>query len=248
MALWRTVLARRRVLVVLDDAADERQLGPLLPADAGSAALVTAWRRILNLPGARWVKVDGLCPADSVAFLERIVGEGRLRSEPEFAARLATMCGHHPMALRLLGVRLQARPTWRMADSEQRLAASLSDCGVRHDDCAIFHARILPVVGLLGSGMRAAFRQLAVPDVPDLTVASAAALLGERPEECQRILETLVDAHLLELPAPGRYRFHPLVRQVAGSCHGSQRGDAERDNALAVFGQAASDAGLCRQS
>ncbi|WP_433356446.1 BTAD domain-containing putative transcriptional regulator [Microtetraspora malaysiensis] len=120
-ALYRSLLAERPMLVLLDDAAGGAQVGHLLPGN-GSAVLVTSRRRITEIPGAALVELDALPRREAVELLGRIAGAGRIEAEPESAAAVVRACGHLPLAIRVAGARLAARPGWPLRLLEQRLA------------------------------------------------------------------------------------------------------------------------------
>ncbi|TQS23714.1 BTAD domain-containing putative transcriptional regulator [Microbispora sp. KK1-11] len=119
-ALYRTLLAERPMLVVLDDAAGAAQVGPLLPG-GGSAVVVTGRRRITELPGAARIDLDVLPQAEALGLLTAIVGAERLEREPEEAAAIVRACGRLPLAIRVAGARLAARPGWSPAVLRRRL-------------------------------------------------------------------------------------------------------------------------------
>jgi hypothetical protein len=131
IAQWRSQLADRRVLVVLDNAATVAQVTPLLPATPGCVALVTSRRRLVDLDGARPRSVDLLDPQDAITLLERVAGE-RVRAEPDAAAEVAKRCGYLPWALRLAAARLAHRPHWRVRDLADRLASPRTARRVGH--------------------------------------------------------------------------------------------------------------------
>src|SRR5262249_51222189 len=108
---WR---AGRRVLVVLDNAADEAQVRPLLPAGAGNAVLVTSRARLAGLTLAEVIDLGVLPVGQAVELLGKIVGAGRVAAEPTAAAQIAALCGYLPLALRIVGARLAAKPHWRI--------------------------------------------------------------------------------------------------------------------------------------
>jgi hypothetical protein len=122
-AMLRSVLAGRRVLVVLDDAQDGQQVAPLLPGTAGCAAIVTSRGPLAGLSGAQARGLGPLTDAESAAMLAGIIGEGRARTEPEAVTGIAEFCGGLPLALRIAGDRLVARPQWRIANLVARLAS-----------------------------------------------------------------------------------------------------------------------------
>jgi DNA-binding SARP family transcriptional activator len=209
-ALWRTLLADRKMLVVLDNAASGEQVRHLLPAVAGSASIITSWRRIVGLPGLHWIKVDPMAPEDSLRLLARIVGQDRVTAEPEPARRLVDACSYHPLAIRLVAASLLDRPTWS-------ITRDLRDPIVMHADSTLVDESFARTQNRLDDDAVAAFRLLAVPDNRYLTASSAAVALGLTTSSALAILERLVDAHLLapDTEVDGRYYYHTLVKAYA---------------------------------
>src|SRR5262249_39370185 len=121
--LYRSLLADRRKLVVLDNAGDEAQIPPLLPARAGNAVLVTSRVRLAGLTPAEVIDLEVLPPEQAVELLGKIVGTGRVAAESGAASQLAALCGYLPLALRIVGARLAAKPHWRIQRLVDRLAA-----------------------------------------------------------------------------------------------------------------------------
>jgi DNA-binding SARP family transcriptional activator len=138
-AAFRSRVAGRRLLVVLDNAADTAQVTPLLPASPGCGVLVTSRPVLVSLDGAAHLPLDVLEPDEATQLLGRVAGAQRVTAEPEAAAELARCCGYLPLALRIAGARLVARPTWpvaaladRLADAQRRLdELELGEVGVR---------------------------------------------------------------------------------------------------------------------
>jgi DNA-binding SARP family transcriptional activator len=203
IALWRTVTAERRILLVLDDTRDSRQVRDLLPATPGGAVLVTSRRRILDLPGAHWIKLGPLSPGEALALLERIVGAERVDSEREAAQRLLAECSHVPQAIRLVSARLLAGRQWTMADAGHHLDDELRR---HHFDYGY---------GELTRGQARAFRLLARPEGPHIGVTEAAARLELPERETETILEALADVHLIEAGRRGSYHYLELIRSFA---------------------------------
>jgi DNA-binding SARP family transcriptional activator len=221
-ARFRSLVADRRLLVVLDNARDAAQVAPLLPASPGSAVLVTSRRVLATLEGAFYLHLDVLSRQEAVALLGRLAGQERLAAEPKAAEDVARWCGYFPLALRVAAARLAARPAWpvwaladRLADEQHRLdELELSDIGTRASlDVSL---RELSASGdPIDRAAAAAFPLLGVPDGPDLGVPVVARLLDHTEPETEPLLERLVDAQLLESPSPGRYRLHDLLRLYA---------------------------------
>lgn len=214
-ALFRSVLSGRRVLVVLDDARDAAQVRPLLPGAPGCAVLVTSRSKLATLPASLRVDLDVLEPAEAVALLSRIVGAERAAAEQPAALELVCLCGLLPLAVRIVGARLAARSGWtiesmtrRLADQRGRLAE------LRADDLDVASSFRLGYDQLDPVAARA-FRLLAVPDVPDIDVGTAAATLDLPERLAADVLEQLVDVAMLESTGVDRYRYHDLLRLFA---------------------------------
>ncbi|MFL6125419.1 ATP-binding protein [Actinophytocola sp.] len=225
--LYRTVLSERRLLVLLDNAADEAQVRPLLPGGAGCVVFVTSRRPLAALERAHLVALDVLAPSAARALLARFVGAERVRLEPDAAADIARLCGHLPLALCIAGGRLAARRHWPL----ERLAERLSDERRRLDELAVGDRAVRASFNLsyrnLDPVERRVFRLLGLIEATDFPAWVAAALLAVTVEEAEDAIERLVDVQLLE---PGgsaeealpRYRFHDLIRVYAW-----ERADAE---------------------
>ncbi|MFI5822677.1 BTAD domain-containing putative transcriptional regulator [Streptomyces rishiriensis] len=233
-ALYRSVLDGRRVLVLLDNARDAAQVRPLLPGTEGCAALVTSRVRMVDLAGAHLVDLDVMSPDEALALFTRIVGEERVASERKAALDVVAACGFLPLAIRIAASRLAARRTWTVSV----LAAKLADERRRLDELQAGDLAVKATFelgyGALEPAQARAFRLLGLADGPDVSLAAAAAVLDLPPEDAEDLLESLVDTSLLESAAPGRYRYHDLVRLYARAC-------AERDEESADVG--ASDVG-----
>ncbi|OLB67130.1 MAG: hypothetical protein AUI10_00890 [Actinobacteria bacterium 13_2_20CM_2_72_6] len=214
-ASFRGATATRRLLVVLDNARDAAQVEPLLPAAPGCAVLVTSRQVLATLNGATHLHLSVLSPAEAVSLL------GRATDGRESAARheVARLCGYLPLALRIAGARLAARPTWpvrtladKLSGAQRRLdELQLGDLGVR----ASFQISLQALA--TGDDPRDrlaadAFPLVAVPDGTDVSLGLAASLLDQPETVAEDALERLVDAQLLDSPAPRRYRLHDLLR------------------------------------
>ncbi|MGW0989452.1 AfsR/SARP family transcriptional regulator, partial [Streptomyces sp. NPDC002486] len=221
-ALFRSVLAGRRVLVLLDNARDAAQVRPLLPGTDGCAALVTSRVRMVDLAGAHLIDLDVMSPDEALALFTKIVGEERVASERKAALDVVAACGFLPLAIRIAASRLAARRTWTVSV----LAAKLADERRRLDELQAGDLAVKATFelgyGQLEPAQARAFRLLGLADGPDISLTAAAAVLDLPAEETEDLLESLVDTSLLESAAPGRYRFHDLVRLYARAC-------AERD-------------------
>ncbi|GGT21512.1 regulatory protein AfsR [Streptomyces kurssanovii] len=221
-ALYRSALDGRRILVLLDNARDAAQVRPLLPGTAGCAALITSRVRMVDLAGAHLVDLDVMSPEEALQLFTRIVGAERVGAERDAALDVVAACGFLPLAIRIAASRLAARRTWTVSV----LAAKLADGRRRLDELQAGDLAVKATFelgyGQLEPAQARAFRLLGLADGPDISLAAAAAVLELPPHETEDLLEALVDTSLLESAAPGRYRYHDLVRLYARAC-------AERD-------------------
>jgi DNA-binding SARP family transcriptional activator len=217
-AAFRSRMAGRRVLVVLDNAADAAQVTPLLPGSPGCGVLVASRQALVSLDAAH-LHLDVMEPDEAVELLGRLAGRERMAAEPEAAAEVASLCGCLPLALRISGARLAARPTWpvralaeRLGDVQRRLdELEIAETGVRAS-FAVSWRQLSTGDDAADRSLAAAFALLGVLDGPEVSLPVAARLLEASEEAAERVLERLVDAQLLETPAPGRYQLHDLLR------------------------------------
>ncbi|WP_239159696.1 AfsR/SARP family transcriptional regulator [Winogradskya humida] len=210
--LWRSELARRRALVILDNAASSAQVLPLLPASPSNLVVVTSRRRLLGLDGGHPESLPVLEEAEAVALLGRIVGE-RVAAEPEAALDLVRRCGCLPLAIRLAGSRLAHRPRWAVHDLVGRLGESALP-ELAAEDRSVVNAFALSY-GQLPEPDQQLFRLLGLHPADRFGAVSVAALAGLSLTRAQEVLDDLVDVNLIEEPAPNVYRLHDLVRQYA---------------------------------
>ncbi|AZQ35471.1 tetratricopeptide repeat protein [Streptomyces cyaneochromogenes] len=232
-ALYRSLLDGRRILVLLDNARDAAQVRPLLPGMEGCAALVTSRVRMVDLAGAHLVDLDVMSPDEALSLFTKIVGEERVASEREAALDVVAACGFLPLAIRIAASRLAARRTWTVSV----LAAKLADERRRLDELQAGDLAVKATFelgyGAMEPAQARAFRLLGLADGPDISLAAAAAVLDLPPEDTEELLESLVDTSLLESAAPGRYRYHDLVRLYARACaERDEQPPGERDEAL----------------
>jgi DNA-binding SARP family transcriptional activator len=217
---YRSVLAGRRVLVVLDDAATEAQVRPLLPGTPGCAVLVTSRNRMAGLTGARLTELDVLEDAEARELLTRITGDERAANEPTALSRLVDQSARLPLAVRIIGVRLATRRHWRLAQLSDRL----DDEARRLDELAAGDQQVRASFGIsydaLGDEARVTLRRLGVLGLPTIPVWVVGALLDADDDVVDRVVEDLLDAHLLTfggVDACGQSRFemHDLLRIFA---------------------------------
>ncbi len=214
-ALYRSRLAGRRVLVLLDNAAGEDQVRPLLPGGGSCLVLITTRRRLSSMDGVWPVPLDVFPPAEAAALLARVAGRERIDGEREGAAQVAQLCGHLPIALALAARRLRAHPSWAVRDLASRLAPDdrrLSELSVRGETV---RAAFDLSYQALPAPQRRLFRLLGPHRGHDLTADTAAALAGHTPDEAGVLLDALLDEYLLQECVPGQYHMHDLVRRYA---------------------------------
>jgi transcriptional regulator with XRE-family HTH domain/tetratricopeptide (TPR) repeat protein len=221
-ARYRSSLAGRRVLVVLDNAADAGQVAPLLPGAAGCAAIITSRRGLTTLPQVEQVRLDVLTECEAVQLLAATAGPSRIEAEPEAAAAAVRLCGRLPLAVHLVGARLAARPHWPVAHLAERLADEHRRLDELDGDDAGVRASFAVSIDQLTTSRHPRDRQaarahalLGLPDGPDISTPVAARLLDLTEHDAERTLERLADLHLLTAIAPGRYVLHDLLRVYA---------------------------------
>ncbi|WP_424527868.1 AfsR/SARP family transcriptional regulator [Sphaerisporangium viridialbum] len=214
-ALFRSLLAERRMIVLLDNARDAEQVEHLLPGTAGCAAIITSRVKLADLPSARLLDLEVMEPEEALSLFSAVAGPERVAVERAAAMDVVAICGFLPLAVRIVAARLAARPSWTVASLSPRLA----DERRRLDEMRIGHLAVDATFALgyghLEPGQARAFRLLSLPNGPDISVQAAAAVLSLSTIETEDMLESLVDVSLLEAPAPGRYRFHDLLRLFA---------------------------------
>ncbi|CAM3795634.1 hypothetical protein KIPE111705_25365 [Kibdelosporangium persicum] len=227
VGLFRDRTAGRRILVVLDNAATEQQVRPLIPGNSECAVLITSRRRLTGLDMRQLVDLDVLDQADALALLRDLIGEDRLASADASARRIADLCGGLPLALRIVGTKLRSRPHLTV----ETLAERLEDERTRLDELVggdrEIRASFLLSYDSLDAEHQRAFRLLALMPDNGLPPWAVAAVLGVDHRTSERLVEDLVDVNLVEA-VPGRYRFHDLIRLYAQE---KLAADQERDAA-----------------
>jgi DNA-binding SARP family transcriptional activator len=238
-ARYRTVLAGRRVLVVLDNARDAAQVRPLLPGTASCAVLVTTRSRMPDLASTRLVDLNVLDDDEALILFTRVVGDERAAAEPEATAELLLACAGLPLAIRICAARLATRSGWtiqtmatRLRDEHRRLdELRVGDMAVRASFQVSFAS--LPA-GTPADGIAPAdaFRLLGLWQGPSISSAAAAALFGTPEYLAEDALEALVDAHLLGSTSSDRYKFHDLLRVYSSERAVADLSEPDRDAAI----------------
>lgn len=207
-ALWRSELSRRRALVVLDNAVDAEHVRPLLPGAGKSAVLVTSRARLVSLDGVPPVSLAPLGDGAAAHLFARAAG--LTLTEDDAVSQVLRQCGGLPLALRMAGARLRHRPGWTVAVLAERL----------RDGASRFDAAFGMSLQQLDTGQRRVFRLLGVLPGADFDAATASVLADTR--HVDEVIEELVDAHLVQELAPGRYRMHDLIRRYAADLAGEE--------------------------
>jgi DNA-binding SARP family transcriptional activator len=219
VALYRGVLADRSMLILLDNAANEAQVRPLLPSGAGCGVLITSRSRLSGLEAAHTL-VDVLEPNQAVELLAKVAGPDRVAAEPEVAQAIVGLCGYLPLAVRIAGARLAARFDWRLS----RLVERLMNERYRLTELEVGDLEVRASFALSYDGRsedeRRAFRLLGLLEVRHFAPWVLAALQDSDVPEAERLIERLEAAQLLESVGEDttgqlRYRFHDLLRVFA---------------------------------
>jgi DNA-binding SARP family transcriptional activator/tetratricopeptide (TPR) repeat protein len=234
-ARYRSLLAERRVLVLLDNASEPAQVRPLLPASPGCLVLVTSRHRLSGLAardGARRLSLDVLGAYEAQLLLERIIGGERVAAEPGAATELVRICSYLPLALRIAAATLLDRPGRRIEELVVELRRdALSVLDADDEESGVRAAFALSYRALTPDAQRL-FRLAGLAPVRDLTVEAAAALVDTTAPAASRLLERLAGAHLSTEHGAGRYTSHDLLRQYAAERSDVEDTTAKRQEAL----------------
>ena len=237
VASYRTLLAERQVLVVLDDAISERQVIPLLPGTGTSAALITSRSRLTGVPGGRQLELGPLDEEESLELLARVIGTERLTGELEAGRALVRTVAGLPLALRIIAARMAARPHWSLASMVQRLANERHRLDeLAHGEMTIRASLSLTYDGL-DSRSRSLYGLLSLAEGPTLPGWLAGAVLDDDHRYPSDLLEPLVDVQMLDVASVERtgefrYRFQDILRLFAKERLAVEVGPGERGGAL----------------
>ncbi len=233
--LYRSVLADRRVLVVLDNAADSQQLQPLMPASSGCGVVVTSRKRItgIEMRGDCRVTLGPMAEEESITLLRKVIGADRAAAEPEAVRALADRCGHLPLALRIAAERVATHPhhsvsllVEELATEEQRLD------GLSTDDSVAVKTVFSWSYRDLSADAARMFRLIGLHSGSHLSTGAAAALADQPLARARRLMDRLTAVHLLEGMGNDRYRMHDLLRVYAAERAAEEEPEAERTLAL----------------
>ncbi|MFJ7907315.1 AfsR/SARP family transcriptional regulator [Kitasatospora sp. NPDC096204] len=235
-SLYRSVLAGRRVLIVLDNALDAEQVRPLLPGSGGCAVVVTSRDRLTGLvvrEGAHRIELADFSPAEGRALVRRVLGAERVGGREHAVTRLLDACGHLPLAVGLAVARLRDRPHHDLADFAAELAAAGTRLDVLEADGDDPSTRLRTVFALSYRALDAPagrlLRLLATSPAVDLSTPVAQAVGGLDGPQSARLLRRLANVHLLAEHSAGRYRFHDLVRLFAAERAAQQESEHSHD-------------------
>jgi tetratricopeptide (TPR) repeat protein/DNA-binding SARP family transcriptional activator len=232
VALYRSVLAGRRALVVLDNAATESQVRPLLPSTPGCMVLVTSRNRLAGLDDAEHLMLDVLDPGDAIALFVRVAGDRAADAGQQAIEDVVELCGYLPLAIRTIAARLRISRGATLASLLAELCAQDGRLAALDDgDRSI--ARTLAVsYRHLPATQQLALRRLGMHTGPDVDVHAAAALLDLGVAPTRGALTGLEAASLLDRPTPERFAFHDLTRAYATRCAQDLDTEADRQAAL----------------
>jgi DNA-binding SARP family transcriptional activator len=236
-ARYRSLLAGRRMLIVIDNARDVEQVRPLLPGSPSCVTVVTSRDALAGLvarDGARRLDLGPLPPAEAVGLLRALIGE-RVDAEPEATVALARCCARLPLALRVAAERAAASPSVPLAD----VASELADQQERLDLLDAAGDRFTAVRAVFSWSLRhlddqaaRAFRLLGLHPGADFNAYAAAALTDTTLRQAGRLLHQLACAHLIQPAGTGRYGLHDLLRAYAADQAADQDSEREREAAL----------------
>ncbi|GAA1957674.1 AfsR/SARP family transcriptional regulator [Kitasatospora viridis] len=211
--LWRSRLAGRRMLLLLDDARSSEQVRPLLPGSSGCLVLVTSRRRLPALGDAVPMTLGVLPPHEAAELFTATAGRHDLSPDQPAVTEVVRLCGCLPLAIHLTAARLRHRRAWTVADLVPDLAAAAGRlAALRAEDVSVAAAFDLSYRDLTPA-QRRLFRRLGLNPGDHFDARAAAALDGTEPATARRLLEELEDHHLVDEPVRGRYRMHDLIRE-----------------------------------
>lgn len=222
--LFRSILGRMRILIVLDNAQNEAQVRPLLPGESTSVVLITSRSRLTGLEGVQVIRLDVMTSDESLSLLREIIGDSRTAAEEAQARELVKLCSHLPLAVRIVGARIAANPHWRLSDfvrrlrRERRLLSELTD-GER----AVRATLEISYVALQPSTKRDFCRlgALTIRSFPEWIFAEIAhGSGGDQEEQLGTSRDELVRTEMLNFAGidelgVGRYSFHDLLREFS---------------------------------
>lgn len=236
---YRSKLAGKRMLIVLDNAGSAAQVRPLLPGTGGCMTLVTSRSSLSGLvarDGARRINIGPLPLGESVGLLTQIIGHARVSAEPQAAAEVAQACGCLPLALRIAAERVADRPRMTLAALASELSSEENRLDLLNTPDGDPASAVRPVFSwsyrALGTDAKRVFRLLGLARGPDIGLPAVAALCQAEPAAAKGVLSVLCSEHILEEITQGRYRCHDLLRLYAAERAGADETRQGRDEAV----------------
>ncbi|MFE9703264.1 BTAD domain-containing putative transcriptional regulator [Streptomyces sp. NPDC005930] len=236
--LFRTLVAGRRMLIVVDNANSAEQVRPLLPGTPGCMVLVTSRDSLTGLvvtEAAHRLTLDVLSPAEALSLVVGIIGPSRAQAEPAAVENLIRLCARLPLALRIAAGRAAAHGRAAVAGIVAELAAEdsrLDALSWGKDPYGAVRKVLDWSYEQLTTSQGFLFRRLGLHPGPDISTPAAAALAHLTPREARHVLKALGDAHLIEPVTYDRYRFHDLLRAYANELADEHETEDERRDAL----------------
>jgi DNA-binding SARP family transcriptional activator/tetratricopeptide (TPR) repeat protein len=223
---YRSLVAGKRMLVLLDNARDADQVGPLVPGGPGCVVIVTGRPELSSLvaaQGARPLTLGPLAGDESRQLLTSRLSPDRTTAEPEATDRIVARCAGLPLALALVAARAAAHPGHSLGALADQLSGGGAAPDLRRAFSWSYHD--------LGAAAAHLFRMVGLHPGPDLGVGAAASLTGTPVAQARGLVSELVSAHLLDEPSPGRYSCHDLLREYAAELTHTSDRDADRQTA-----------------
>lgn len=240
--LWRDAVAKRPMLIVLDDVAGTEQIEPLLPGVAGSVVLVTSRRRLAALECDRSLALGTLVPDQAAKMIVRLAGRPEFMTTDPEIADIARMCGHLPLALGMAASQLRHHPAWSLRDLAHDLTGARDRLSLMVGENLSVAAAFDLSYQTLAPAARQVFRQFGLHPGQEIDAYAAAALNGSDPAAVSRQLRILYDCYLLTEPSHDRYGMHDLIREHARAMALKYESATDRSRSLAqlldYFGQA----------
>ncbi len=221
-ARWRTELADRKALLILDNAASAEQVRPLLPGSSGCFVLITSRARLMGLDGVSPLTLDTLNPDDAVELFTRIVGPQHIADDLDLVSVVVRRCGFLPLAIRLAAAWLRHHRAKSVTDLLDRFTDTLGPV------LAAFHLSYCD----LDEAEQLMFRRLGLHPGLTFTGRTAAVLADVTRDRALTLLNELYERHLIKEPAGGRYQFHDLIRDYARTLAHREDSEFEREAAV----------------
>ena len=236
-ALYRSRLANRRMLIVLDNAASAEQVRPLLPGAGGCFVVITSRDRLGGLvvtDGARSLPLDVLTEKEALDLLRRSLGEQVVDAQAQAATQLTRICGCLPLALRIAAAHLTGSPQPSIQEYLHELAAAgpVEALSIAEDPDVAVRATFDTSYARLSPAQQRVFRMLGLAPGADVSVAAVAVLTGTAEVVARRLLDQLAAVHLVTQPRVGRYGLHDLLRGYAEQRTRTEDPPAERTSAV----------------